>query len=124
MVKYLFQINIIYKLKEECLTVDMFQEEINTLERDDILVTLQDLNVLELCLLIAMKHHSEIYEGQSMNFEMVFSRYIKFVKTNSNIQSVPRSVVMKALEHLQVIIHFIFCNYERAVTSFKLIHKI
>lgn len=37
-----------------------------------------------------------------MNFEMIFSRYIKFVNANSNIQSVQRPVIMKAFEHIQV----------------------
>ncbi|XP_023312795.1 origin recognition complex subunit 4-like [Anoplophora glabripennis] len=71
------------------------------MERDDMLQILLDLNVLELCLIISMKHHVEIYDNQPMNFEMVFSRYLKFVNANSNIQSVQRPVIMKAFEHIQ-----------------------
>lgn len=80
----------------------MFQEQINIMEKDDMIQVLHDLNVLELCLIISMKHHVDIYDNQPMNFEMILSRYIKFVNANSNIQSVQRPVVMKAFEHIQV----------------------
>lgn len=72
------------------------------LEKDDIIQSLQDLSVLELCLLIAMKHHAEIYDNQPMNFEMILSRYMKFANANSSIQGFQRPVIMKAFEHLEV----------------------
>jgi hypothetical protein len=31
------------------------------------------VSILELCLIIAMKHLTEIYEGEPFNFEMVYS---------------------------------------------------
>ncbi|XP_072382654.1 origin recognition complex subunit 4 isoform X1 [Diabrotica undecimpunctata] len=93
-------IKIIFNMKGP-LTINDFQEEINALEVDETLLILQDLSILELCLLIAMKHHAEIYQGKAMNFEMILSRYNKFVKCNSNIQNFPRSVIMKAFEHIQ-----------------------
>ncbi|XP_075988470.1 origin recognition complex subunit 4 [Anticarsia gemmatalis] len=62
---------------------------------------IQSLSVLELSLLIAMKHGMEIFDGQPMNFEMVLHRYQKFANTNSSMQSVPRPVILKAFEHLQ-----------------------
>ncbi|XP_057655982.1 origin recognition complex subunit 4 [Diorhabda carinulata] len=93
-------INIVFKM-EDYLSAEMFQEELKALEQDDMLLLLQDLNVLELCLLISMKHHSEIYDGQSMNYEMILSRYNKFAKSNSSMQNVPRSVAMKAFEHIE-----------------------
>lgn len=86
--------------KRPLLTVDLFEDELDFIEQDELLNTLQDLSVLELSLLIAMKHHSEIYDNQPMNFEMIFARYMKFVNSNANVQTVKRDVVMKAYEHL------------------------
>ncbi|XP_050502687.1 origin recognition complex subunit 4 isoform X2 [Diabrotica virgifera virgifera] len=93
-------IKVIFNMKGP-LTINDFEEELNALEVDETLLILQDLSILELCLLIAMKHHAEIYQGKAMNFEMILSRYNKFVKCNSNIQNFPRSVIMKAFEHIQ-----------------------
>lgn len=74
----------------------------NKLAKNEMLDTLLDLSVLEMCLLIAMKHHYDIYDNQVMNFEMIFARYLKFVCSNSNVQNVQRPVLMKAFEHIQV----------------------
>lgn len=84
------------------LSLQDFEEQIKLLDTDEMVQILLDLSVLELCLIIAMKHHMEIYDNQAMNFEMVFTRYLKFVNANSNIQTVQRPVIMKAFEHLQV----------------------
>lgn len=62
---------------------------------------LHGLSVLELCLIIAMKHLNSIYEGQPFNFEMVYNEFQKFVqrKTNS-MHYFEKPVVLKAFEHL------------------------
>ncbi|XP_026742040.1 origin recognition complex subunit 4 [Trichoplusia ni] len=62
---------------------------------------LQSLSILELSLVIAMKHGMEIFDGEPMNFEMVLHRYTKFSNSNSSTQTVPRPVILKAFEHLQ-----------------------
>lgn len=49
-----------------------------------------------------MKHHTDIYDNQLMNFEMIYNRYKKFGNTLSNVQTVERAVVMKAFEHIHV----------------------
>ncbi|XP_045782520.1 origin recognition complex subunit 4 [Maniola jurtina] len=64
---------------------------------------LQSLSILELSLVIAMVHGMAIFDGQPMNFEMVLHRYTKFANTNSSNQSVPRPVVLKAFEHLELL---------------------
>ncbi|XP_052754243.1 origin recognition complex subunit 4 isoform X2 [Galleria mellonella] len=64
---------------------------------------LQSLSILELSLVIAMKHGMEIFDGQPMNFEMVLHRYTKFANANSSTQTVPRPVILKAFEHLQAL---------------------
>nr|XP_022911978.1 origin recognition complex subunit 4-like [Onthophagus taurus] len=82
-------------------TIKDFEDKLAEFEKDEILEMLNDVTVLELCLLIAMKHHCDIYDNQLMNFEMIYTRYVKFVNANSNIQTVQRAVVMKAFEHIQ-----------------------
>ena len=84
------------------LTADDFQGQMNEIEKDETVDKLLDLSVLEICLMIAVKHHCEIYEIDEMNFEMVYTRYVKFANSNSGINVVQRSVVMKAFEHLEV----------------------
>ncbi|XP_970921.2 origin recognition complex subunit 4 [Tribolium castaneum] len=84
------------------LAYDTFLKQIELFERDETVQVLQDLSVLELCLIITMKHHCEIYDNQPMNFEMVFNRYLKFANANSNIQTVERPVIMKAFEQIEV----------------------
>jgi origin recognition complex subunit 4 len=58
--------------------------------------------------MIAMKHQTEIYEGEPLNFEMVYRRYFKFASQNLTVQNVERPVVLKAFEHLKVGRHH--CN--------------
>jgi len=64
---------------------------------------LHGISILELCLIIAMKHLTEIYEGEPFNFEMVYSEYLKFAKKRSGLQVYEKAVVMKAYEHLQML---------------------
>lgn len=89
-------------MKKTSITAEDFEEQLGLLDVDETVQMVQDLSVLELCLIIAMKHHAEIYDNQPMNFEMIFSRYIKFANANSNIQTVQRPVIIKAFEHLKV----------------------
>ncbi|XP_045473392.1 origin recognition complex subunit 4 [Harmonia axyridis] len=96
-------IPIISSLRDDndTITVESFQEQLNKFEQDGTIQAIHDLSVLELCLIIAMKHHTDIFNKQPMNFEMVLTRYTKFANANSSVQSVQRPVVMKAFEHLQ-----------------------
>lgn len=69
-----------------------------------------------------MKQETEIYDGEPLNFETVYNRYIKFVNQNSSIQSVQKPVIMKAFEHIKVrdtlrIILFFHYNYARKSRS-------
>ncbi|KAJ8681427.1 hypothetical protein QAD02_017214 [Eretmocerus hayati] len=67
---------------------------------DDKTLVLEGLTVLEMCLLIAIKHETEIYDGEPFNFQKVLNRYLKFANQASNIESVQQPVIMKAFEHL------------------------
>ena len=62
--------------------------------------TILDLPVLELCLLIAVKHLVQIYEGEPFNFEMVYHEFVKFKRRKMPSLTDERSVVSKAWETL------------------------
>uniref|UniRef100_A0A8C5PDT2 Origin recognition complex subunit 4 n=1 Tax=Leptobrachium leishanense TaxID=445787 RepID=A0A8C5PDT2_9ANUR len=62
---------------------------------------LHGLSVLELCLIIAMKHLQEIYDGEPFNFQMVHNEFQKFVQRKAHsVYNFETPVVMKAFEHL------------------------
>jgi origin recognition complex subunit 4 len=60
------------------------------------------LSVLEICILIAIKHHCEIYDNDPFNFEIVLTRYNKFAFKSSTMQNIDREVILKAFENLKV----------------------
>lgn len=62
---------------------------------------LQGLSVVEISLIIAMMHLTEIYDGEPFNFEMVYHEYQKFLLRKSVLQNLNKTVVLKAFEHLQ-----------------------
>lgn len=62
---------------------------------------LHGISILELCLIISMKHLTDIYEGEPFNFEMVYSEFLKFARKRSGMAVYEKAVVMKAYEHLQ-----------------------
>ena len=58
------------------------------------------LSVLEMCVLISIKHVLYLYEGQSFNFEMAYHEYDKFATRKAKMFRYDRAVVMKAWETL------------------------
>ncbi|CAB1349508.1 unnamed protein product [Coregonus sp. 'balchen'] len=63
---------------------------------------LHGLSILELCLIIAMKHLNGIYDGEPFNFQMVHNEFKKFVQRKSHsIHNFDKPVIIKAFEHLQ-----------------------
>lgn len=60
------------------------------------------LSVLEFCLMISICHHSEIYDKEPFNFEMIYARYCKFASCNSTLLVTKRQVVIKAFERISV----------------------
>jgi origin recognition complex subunit 4 len=61
---------------------------------------IRDLSIVELCLLVAVKHITEIYDGEPFNFEMVFHEYVKFKRRKFTTLPEERSVVYKCWEQL------------------------
>ncbi|KAK7893517.1 hypothetical protein WMY93_022669 [Mugilogobius chulae] len=63
---------------------------------------LHGLSILELCLIIAMKHLNDLYEGEPFNLQMVHNEFKKFLqRKSSTMYNFEQPVVMKAFEHLQ-----------------------
>uniref|UniRef100_A0A182Q574 Origin recognition complex subunit 4 n=1 Tax=Anopheles farauti TaxID=69004 RepID=A0A182Q574_9DIPT len=94
---------LINELDEEhsTLTVESIQQLGENYESDDKVKLLVGLSVLEMCLVIAMKHHSEIYDRDPFNFEMILTRFGKWANSSSSMQGIERPVVLKAFEHLK-----------------------
>ena len=70
------------------------------LEANSLTDQLRDLSVTELCLLIAMKHLEEIYDGEPFNFEMMYHEYVKFKRRKFSTLPEDRSVITKCWENL------------------------
>lgn len=68
---------------------------------DGFVKRITDLSVLEICLLIAIKHHSEIYDHDPFNFEIIFTRMNKFIRS-SHMNPYDKSVALGSFEKLQV----------------------
>lgn len=62
---------------------------------------LHGLSVLEICLVIAMKHLQDTYQGEPFNFQMVHNEFLKFVQRKAHsVYNFEKAVVLKAFEHL------------------------
>ncbi|XP_063789819.1 origin recognition complex subunit 4 [Pseudophryne corroboree] len=62
---------------------------------------LHGLSVLEMCLVIAMKHLQDTYNGEPFNFQMVHNEFQKFIQRKAHsIYNFEKPVVLKAFEHL------------------------
>lgn len=77
--------------KDTCLNV-----EVNNTETNQIL----DLSIIELCILIAIKHLTQIYDNEPFNFEMVYHEFVKFKRRKMPSLPDDRSVVTKSWENL------------------------
>ncbi|KAL3836424.1 hypothetical protein ACJMK2_021857 [Sinanodonta woodiana] len=78
----------------------MFVESMKISTSDSKSAMLHGVSILELCLIIAMKHLTDIFEGEPFNFEMVYNEYRKFAQRHSSMQVFHKAVVLKAFEHL------------------------
>ncbi|KAH8401827.1 hypothetical protein KR009_008180 [Drosophila setifemur] len=99
-----FLFRLVAQLRPESphITTDKLSALASQYEADDKIELLCGLSVLELCLIIAIKHHSEIYDRDPFNFEIIFARFSKFAKVSTTMQGVERSIVLKAFEHLRI----------------------
>lgn len=101
----LFQLVCNLNAERLCITADDVKKAIATLDIDAKGLILCDLSHLELSLVVAIRHHSEIYDRDPFNFEMVFTRLKKFENSSQNVNmkgQCDRASALKAFERLQV----------------------
>lgn len=101
----LFLFQLVVKLNEEHPYIeesDIVKLAEEVLFQDDKVKLLAGLSCLEICILIAIKHHCEIYDNDPFNFEMILTRYNKFAYKSSSMQNIDREVVLKGFENLKV----------------------
>ncbi|KAM4697646.1 origin recognition complex subunit 4 isoform 2-T2 [Rhinophrynus dorsalis] len=83
------------------LTAGDFLEAFRLQSLDSKANVLHGLSVLEMCLIIAMKHLQDIYDGEPFNFQMVHNEFQKFIQRKAHsVYNFEKPVVMKAFEHL------------------------
>lgn len=97
----LFQLVSKISEKTPVITSELVSQVIDLKYDTDKINILCGLSVLEMSLIIAIKHHSEIYDRDPFNFEIIFNRFTKFAKISSTMQGIERPVVLKAFEHLK-----------------------
>lgn len=98
----LFQ--LVTKLDEshEKITADDVIKLTNHMVVDDNKVTLiTGLSVLDICLLISIKHHCDIYDNDPFNFEIILTRYNKFAMRSTSMQNIDREIILKRFENLK-----------------------
>jgi len=99
---FLFQIVSNLSAEHDRITASDVVKLAKHLMRDDDKVTLMmGLSVLEICLLIAIKHHCDIYDNDPFNFEMILTRFNKFACRSSTIQNIDREILLKSFENLK-----------------------
>jgi origin recognition complex subunit 4 len=77
------------------LTPSDFALSLSLLHRDSAAEMLAGLSVLELCLLIAVSHLSDLTSGEPFNFEMVYGEYKKFARRAQSMEVFSQPVALK-----------------------------
>ena len=96
-----FLYTVLALMEEKKLTNDHLLEVLNEQNSPPEVSLLSGLSVLEMCVLIAVKHVLFLYEDQPFNFEMAYYEYDKFATRKAKMFRYDRAVVMKAWEALQ-----------------------
>lgn len=74
---------------------------------DDKVQLLCDLSTLELCLIIAIRHHCEIYDRDPFNFKMIMDRFKKFATNSTSFKNINEQMILKAfvkIKNLELIL--------------------
>ena len=85
----------------EKLTNKLLLEVLNDQNSSAECELLTGLSVLEMCVLISIKHVLFLYEDHPFNFEMAYHEYDKFATRRAKMFRYDRGVVMKAWETLE-----------------------
>jgi len=67
---------------------------------DPVELVIQDLSILEICLLIAVNHIRDIYDNEPFNFEMVYHEMVKFRRRRFSSLPEDRTILFKCWENL------------------------
>lgn len=89
------------------ITPKLILSLIKNREDDDKVQLLCDLSTLELCLIIAMKHHCEIYDRDPFNFKMIMARFTKFATNCASFKNIDEQMILKAfvkIKNLELIL--------------------
>lgn len=100
----LLLIQEVSKLDDNHQRIDPFDfaKHIEHLLGDDSKVKLMiGLSVVEICILIAIKHHCKIYDNDPFNFEMILTRFNKFAVRSTTVQNIEREMILKRFENLK-----------------------
>ncbi|XP_031630438.1 origin recognition complex subunit 4 [Contarinia nasturtii] len=86
---------------------------------------MRDLSILELSLMIAIKHHNDIYDGDPFNFEIILTRLHKFQSSGDFITGpTDRAVVLKAFDVLRYLGLIVpFGNSSKELKEFQM-HRV
>ena len=79
-----------------------FHEASGMLHTDTRATVIPDLSVLELTLLVAIRHYMET-SNKTFNFEIIYKQYKKFTEQATHSLDYSKQVVLSAFEHLQSI---------------------
>uniref|UniRef100_A0A1A9WBB4 Origin recognition complex subunit 4 n=1 Tax=Glossina brevipalpis TaxID=37001 RepID=A0A1A9WBB4_9MUSC len=109
------------------ITSEQITQLMSSYSNDSKVEILCGLSVLEICLIIAIKHHSEIYDRDPFNFEIIYTRFNKFANISSSMQGIERGVILKAFEHLrnlELLLPIGSCNSSSKVQKEFEMHKL
>ncbi|XP_023324545.1 origin recognition complex subunit 4 [Eurytemora carolleeae] len=100
---YLSLVDLVSKGETE-LSLETFKnanhDNCSTIDSDPIELTIKDLSIVEICILIAVKHICDIYDNEPFNFEMIYHEFIKFKNRKFSTLPAERSVLFKCWENL------------------------
>lgn len=83
-------------------TKDDFALADEHMSQDSKMEMLKGVSVLEVCLLLAMRRLTEVYDGQPFNFEMIYKEYVKFA-TNRAFMSFDKEIALRAFDNLLLV---------------------
>jgi origin recognition complex subunit 4 len=100
---YLSLVNLVSK-GETVLNLEVFKsanlDNCTSTASDPIEMSIRDLSIVEVCILIAVKHICDIYDNEPFNFEMIYHEFVKFKNRKFSTLPAERSVIFKCWENL------------------------
>lgn len=100
----IFLCNLVYRLDSEndSLTMTMVQDDLNRLQRNNYLDLISGLSIVDMCMLISMKHHYEITDAEPFSYEILKNRYLKFTAASSLGRQYNETLLKSSFDKLRV----------------------